>query len=417
MVRQFYSNKAVFLASLIVLIIAIRPNFPSFGLGILSAPWLFLQTAALFLGLYIFRPRSTVHLNLFTISYAIFLAYTVLSSLWSPAGFGGFAQSVVSISVALFAVFVTNSLDADEILSLFFNSLIVFVGLSYVAIFLVPIVGVESFWLNLGDWRGLAYQKNGFGFICALLALMSAHNLIKKIRVALSSVALALTSIAVLFADSDGAILVLALSSIVYFSLMITGRLRLLTLHGVRVLLLSAALVAPFLIEIYRGELRVAGLVVDTSSRARIWDYALSQIQEGQRLLGTGIDGFWGGETSEWFFKQHGWVLENFHSSYISIFLQFGFVGITLFISALIIFILSVNTEGRYGSAKTLFISLSLAYIVALLFEDYVGRSLLINNIVFLTFASSALNTDRIGRALKRGGAHWTESVQLRSQI
>jgi exopolysaccharide production protein ExoQ len=77
---------------------------------------------------------------------------------------------------------------------------------------------------------------------------------------------------------------------------------------------------------------------IDFTERTFIWQYAIDHF-DAAPLLGFGINGFWTTPSIYDYFEQnHGWVLDNYHSGYIAILMETGFLGYLLFTASVFLF-------------------------------------------------------------------------------
>jgi O-antigen ligase len=97
--------------------------------------------------------------------------------------------------------------------------------------------------------------------------------------------------------------------------------------------------------------------VIDFTERTYIWHYALSHFDDAP-LIGFGINGFWTIPAIYDYFEQnHGWVLDNYHSGYIAVLIETGFVGFMLFmasvvlISVKVLYLISFRSISRFHCA------------------------------------------------------------------
>jgi O-antigen ligase len=149
-------------------------------------------------------------------------------------------------------------------------------------------------------------------------------------------------------------------------------------------------------------ELSVFGLTFDTSSRTQIWSYGL-QLLPGRELFGFGPSGFWTPERSDVFKANNGWVLDNFHSGYVTTLIEGGVVGLLLLLGALLATFAHLRREATGGDRYITFAFAFFCIVVAQnLVENTFGRSTDFQffTLLLFVFAASAVRP-RFSRAIR----------------
>lgn len=329
---------------------------------------------------------------------AAFLFYVALSALWSTREVDTYIKALLIFSALITALATSALIRLDEVFRLVLVGAAIFVFASVVVAILVPSIGVETSWEHAGKWRGLAGQKNGLGAVSSLVLVM-ALGLSMRPRTALSArrwaflgraVVVCVAALGTYMSGSRGA----QLSAVIGIaSLLIAHAPALLQ----KLLLLSAVLFAVPLINlavstffIDADKIGVVGLTINTNSRTTIWEYGLRQM-EGRELLGYGVNGFWTDERMEIFKAAHGWVLDNFHNGYVTIFVEGGVVGFSLlilgigFVYALLLMALGPIKDRGLAVAFAFTNEFSINNLV----ENGAGRSTSLSIILFAIIAFS----------------------------
>lgn len=329
---------------------------------------------------------------------AAFLFYVSLSALWATPDVDTYIKSLLILSALMTSLGVANLLGLDAILRIIFSALATFVILCVLVALLIPSFGVETGWEHAGKWRGLAGQKNGLGAYSAL-TLVGALALPLKRRATPSAQTRALAgriavvliaALSVYMAGSRGGQLVsvVGIASVVLAQApKLLQRLILLSIALFCVPLVNLA-VSTFWIDV--DKIGVVGLTIDTNSRTKIWEYGLENMA-GRELFGFGVNGFWTPERMLAFKDVHGWVLDNFHNGYITVFVEGGLVGLALFLLGLgLVYLLLVIA---IGTLKDRFLALTFAYMnmfcVSNLVENEAGRSTSLSIFMFAILAFS----------------------------
>jgi O-antigen ligase len=372
---------------------------------------LFLTVSAFIIGHTYLTRGLTVPLSAEWLLLIAFLLYTSLSVLWSDGSINALIKSVLVLSAMLVAMSIAHAKTLDEILSIHYRCLCGFVVLSFLAVMLFPDVGIETGWELEGDWRGIAGQKNGLGYMAALAFVASValpiaggrptRPLSRPVLARLSMILVC--GLCVVNSGSRGALLIGAVG---------LGSILLARAPGVlqRVaLLVFVALAVPLVnltlptIELTADQIGVLGATIDTSNRTTLWSFGLEQLAE-REYLGFGVSGFWTPERKMIFSDTYGWVLDNFHNGYITILIEGGLIGFFLLTmavaSTMLLYLVAI------GNLKDPFLTLGFAYTNMFLFgnlvENEIGRSTTTSFIMFLTMAFAL--RPHLARLVPRGG-------------
>lgn len=329
---------------------------------------------------------------------AAFLFYVAISALWSTREVDTYIKALLIFSALITALATSSLLRLDEVFRLVLVGAAIFVFASVAVAILVPSIGVETSWEHAGKWRGLAGQKNGLGAVSSLVLVM-ALGLSMQPRATLAArrraflgrvVVVCVAALGTYMSGSRGA----QLSAVIGIaSLLIAHAPALLQ----KLLLLSAALfsvplvnlaVSTFFID--ADKIGVVGLTINTNSRTTIWEYGLRQM-EGRELLGYGVNGFWTGERMEIFKAAHGWVLDNFHNGYVTIFVEGGVVGFSLLVLGIgFVYVLLLMALGPVKDrALAVAFAFTNEFTINNLVENGAGRSTSLSIILFAIIAFS----------------------------
>jgi exopolysaccharide production protein ExoQ len=357
----------------------------------LSASGFLILTAYLTVGL-------RVQLSIEAAFVASFLAYVSFSALWSVPSADTYIKALLILSALLTAMSISSLKRLDQTFRVIFSAAATIVVASAAVSILVPSVGLENSWEHAGKWRGLLAQKNGLGSLAAMtvvigLALpMKPRTTVAGQRWALAgrSFIIATAAIAVLMAGSRGGQLVCLVgiaSLLIAYAPKLLQRLLLVGIVLASVPIINLA-VSTFWID--ADKIGIVGLTIDTNSRTTIWEYGLRQMQ-GRELFGFGVNGFWTEERMAAFQDAHGWVLDNFHNGYITLFVENGMIGFSLFVLGLaFVYLLLIIT---IGAVKDRIAALAFAHMnmfgLGNLVENDAGRSTSVSIIIFTVTAFS----------------------------
>ena len=330
--------------------------------------------------------------------FAAFLFYVAISALWSTRELDTYIKALLIFSALITALATASLLRLDEVLRLVLVGASIFVIASVAVSILVPSIGVETSWEHAGKWRGLAGQKNGLGSVSSLVLVMSL-GLSMRPRATLSArrwafagrvLVVCIAALGTYMSGSRGAQLSAFIGITSLGIAYVPGLVQRVLL--VAALLLSVPLmnlaVSTFFVD--ADKIGVVGLTINTNSRTTIWEYGLRQM-EGHELLGYGVNGFWTAERMEIFKAAHGWVLDNFHNGYVTIFVEGGVIGFALLILGIgFVYVLLLMAIGPLKDrALAVAFAFTNEFCISNLVENEAGRSTSLSIILFSIIAFS----------------------------
>lgn len=319
-----------------------------------------------------------------TTTLGLFFAYLILSAFWGAQHPDSYIKALLLFNAALTSLCIANTLGMERALRIIFAGLVTFMLACLVVIALFPDIGIDSSWEHAGKWKGLAGQKNGFGAISAFV-FVAAIALPLKPRGSPSLrwlaflgrlVVILLSILCVYMAGSRGALLVTAVGVLSLALARAPKVLQRLTLLAIVLLSLPILDVVATTISVDADRIGVAGIVVDTNSRMKLWRFGLEEMA-GRQLIGLGLDSFWTEQRQQAFSDIYGWVLDNFHNGYITIFIEGGVIGLLIYLLAFgaLYMLLLVSIGAVRDAALRLAFAFINMFAIINLVENEIGRS------------------------------------------
>ena len=301
------------------------------------------------------------------------LLITVLSTFWSMEPSLTFIAGSILIGYSFLASYIAFRYNFQEI-GTFLRQAGTFTTVSgALASLLIPSIGRMS----SGEWQGLQTHKNSFGSWMALTAVLWFLHAIKNSKTRWLSIGLATLSLLVMLpTQSGGAKLMFLLMIGVLLMSSLIEYLRQLGFRKSVVITIFLTIFSSLLATLlsHSGPLVLALIGKDASltGRTEFWPQ-LIQAAWRKPLLGYGYQGFWlpwrGYENParSIIAGSSGFVPPHAHNGYLDILLSTGFVGLTLFILALltmlVMFLLcarhSQNGEAETAAVVLIFVLLS----------------------------------------------------------
>ena len=313
--------------------------------ALLPAQWSFVQQAVALLmwAVLIYasafvRPRLRLQPNPDLIALVAFYALAVLSVLWAGFGAAAFMKSAALAVTTFGAYCLITRIDIDEIVGSTALGLFILVAASALCALFVPEIGVDQSWMHNGQWQGIYESKQTLGFISAYLMFFACYQkMTGQGWIVFLSVFL-LASTCVIGSESRGAgAVAVAAAGLLVTSMWSVRCMKVYAVLPVVMCVLAALLFLYFYVTGY-DSIHLGEQTINLTERTFIWQYAIGHFNDAP-LLGFGINGFWTRPAIYDYFNQnHGWVLDNYHSGYIAVAIETGFLGYMLFVASVYLF-------------------------------------------------------------------------------
>ncbi|TFV77310.1 O-antigen ligase family protein [Bradyrhizobium frederickii] len=313
--------------------------------ALLPAEWSYLQQAvALLMWIVLIyasvfvRPRIRVQPNPDLIVLVAFYAFAAVSVLWTSLAAAAIMKSAALVVTTFGAYCLITRIDIDEIVGSTALGLIILVAASALCALFLPEIGVDQSWMHNGQWQGIYESKQTLGFISAYLMFFACYRKMTGQGWIAFLATFLLASTCVIASESRGAGAVAAAAG----GLLVTSMwsIRCMRIYAVLPFIMCILAVFLFLYFYVTGydSIHLGESTVDLTERTFIWQYAIGHFNEAP-LLGFGINGFWTRPAIYDYFNQnHGWVLDNYHSGYIAVAIETGFLGYVLFAASVYLF-------------------------------------------------------------------------------
>jgi len=317
----------------------------TFNTALLPAELTYLQQAVAILmwGVLIYasafvRPRLRLQFNPDLIVLVAFYAFAVTSVFWTSLNAAAIMKSLALAMTTFGAFCLITRIDMDEVVRATALGLFILVAASAFCALAVPDIGIDHSWMHNGQWQGVYESKQTLGFVGAYLMFFACYLKMKGQGWPAFLLTFLLASTCVLASESRGAgAVALAACALLLTSMCSVICMRLYAVLPFVMCLLAGALIFYFYATGYEA-IHVGDASIDLTERTFIWHYAISHFDDAP-LLGFGINGFWTVPSIYDYFEQnHGWVLDNYHSGYIAILMETGFLGYTLFAASVLLF-------------------------------------------------------------------------------
>ncbi|WP_424362171.1 O-antigen ligase family protein [Methylocystis parvus] len=328
-----------------------------------------------------------------------FYGLALLSFLWSQ-NVAASAPKCVALLIVLWGSWrLTLMLDWEEIVARTHDGLFLVGVASCIVSLAFPSIGLQDTWQHAGQWNGVFISKQTLGVVGAVQLFQASYLMMNGARSPYYWLSALVAVICVVASGSrgGGALAVAALVSL-YIMRLSPGFARMMAYVPFLMGLVAAALIADLLYTQNRY-LVIYGVALDFTERTFIWQHALRYIWM-HPWLGYGLNGFW---TLDWvkalYLERYSWFLDNYHSGYINILVETGFVGYGLFLLSYLFFGLRANDIARARYYPERYTSFGLAFTFLLFLIDFTEtfflrstnfRTTMLTMILAMTFARPA---------------------------
>ena len=261
--------------------------------------------------------------------------------LWSAASFAWSDNPASAVTKAA-ALLITNVaawrlsalISVREMFACLYACLGALLAASAALVAFAPGIGiVQHEWQHVGNWQGMFTSKQGLGMVSAVFVAIALLRFIDR-RHWFHGVMCALGIACLLGSGSRGAgvMAVAAISCLILSRASRKLTVAVTAIFGI-VLALAIANIA-YLAATGAPSIDLFGYDVNVTERTFIWQYALGSWLR-RPLQGYGLNGFWTLPTVYYdYFREHGWVLDNYHNGYIAILVETGLIGFCIFLAA-----------------------------------------------------------------------------------
>lgn len=276
-------------------------------------------------------PRRRMVAWLDVVAIALFFGLAVASVLWSDLAAASALKAIALAVTTLGAFRLALGLPVDRIAESAFRGLAIVSAASLAVVILRPDLGILHVWAHDGLWSGVFESKQSLGLAGAFLMYFAVCRLVSRSGRLASLLGFGLGTACVIGSGSrgEGAVALAAILCVV-----VSGRS--LSLSRLLAFAPFAITVAAGLVLLHVGltgrtYLEIFGQRTDLTERLLIWQYGLSNLAD-HLFLGYGLNGFWSDPVIySRYLRAHGWVLDNFHSGYLTILMETGLAGFSLF--------------------------------------------------------------------------------------
>jgi O-antigen ligase len=314
----------------------------------------------------------------------LFTLLTMLSAAWSVHQWHTFFLSTHLLLTTLLVFYIAARFSLQEFIQMLAAALGILALISVIAVVLRPDAAIHH-GLHEGNWRGIFFHKNGLGremAVGAVVFLIAGQQ--KYLPRFLALAGLLLCTLLVIKTSSITAWIALATVLALYpFLRALRFQFSVKALIPI-ILLLSAGIIANYLVSSYAVVLEMLGKDVTLTNRVFVWAYSWANILQ-HPLLGYGYNAFW--QDSQRALAALDWLAPHAHNSFLELLLDVGVIG-----TALLLFVM-LRTLGR--AVRSLFHGHSAAiwFVMVLVLLVLVGLAdsglHWPYNLLWLTFASS----------------------------
>lgn len=325
----------------------------------------------------------------FTILLALFAFASVL---WSVAPDASYVRAVGLIGTTMFGIYLATQYTLKEQIALMGWAFGLIIGLSILYALLLPQYGVMG-GVHTGDWRGIYTHKNTLGTRMVLSGATFLLLLLDSKRPSLfPALGLASSAALIVLSTSKGALIkFVVVVAVVGVCQLLRWRWRFL----VPVVLGSAFVGAASLLWALGNLEAIAEFLnkdITLTGRTEIWQFVV-EVLERKPWFGYGYDAFWSqgfNGDAAYIWRAFMWETPHAHNGFLDIWLQLGFVGLSLLWLGLFYHVLHSVIQLRYTSGSEYFWPVLL--LVFCIFDNLTETTLLrSNDVLWVLYVATTL--------------------------
>jgi exopolysaccharide production protein ExoQ len=284
------------------------------------------------------RPAPTIALGSDAWALIVFYGYAIISVLWTdmtPAS----TMKAVALAISTFGAYtLATRWRLQSLIDDINTGLLVLTIASIVVVITMPHIGIASGWLQVGNWQGVFESKQALGVLGGMAMFFAGYLWLTRGPSWLYALSFACAATCAIGSESRGGGALALLSCAFVF---LAGRSRniakVLSFAPLLIMIIATLMIA-YLYATGEDAFPIGDTRVDFTERTFIWQHALARIDQ-RPLFGYGLSGFWTiGDIYVAFERQHGWILDNYHSGFVAILTELGVVGYALFTVCTLLF-------------------------------------------------------------------------------
>jgi exopolysaccharide production protein ExoQ len=324
------------------------------------AMWLTIIAASLFA-----RPLQTLSGTDFVLVVS-FYAWAILSVAWSNWSVDS-ALKGTALAVTTFGAYrLATRLPLSDIVAAITLGLFFLLVLSVLCVIFLPEIGIDQSWMHGGQWQGIFESKQSLGLVAAYGAFFALYRRMTGGSWTVFIILFAISAGTLIASGSRGTAAVMVMSCCA----LLLCRLSLRFANALAWLPLACTCVAfalfMYLYATGYDHFPLFGEKIDLTERTFIWQYGIAHVDQ-RPFFGFGLNGFWTDPGRLQRFKDiHTWVLDNFHSGYLTILVECGLIGFVIFLGVALFFAIRIGgltsskaVPAPYCAIVTCFVALS----------------------------------------------------------
>ncbi len=264
---------------------------------------------------------------------AALLLWSAASVAWSDNPASAVTKAAALLITNLAAWRLSALISVRDMFACLYACLGALLAASAALVLFAPSIGiVQREWQHVGNWQGMFASKQGLGMVSAVFIAIALLRFIDR-RHWFHGAMCVLGISCLLGSGSRGAgvMAVVAVSCLVLSRA--SRRLAVLVLAIFGIVLTLAVANILYLAVTGNRSIDLFGYDVNLTERTFIWQYALGSWLR-RPLQGYGLNGFWTLPTVYYgYLREHGWVLDNYHSGYVAILVETGLAGFSIFLA------------------------------------------------------------------------------------
>lgn len=292
---------------------------------------------ALTFGFYFLAPHGRYRRLVLSVPVLVFIWWWMMSGFWTRNPFGWSIETQRNLGLVLSVMVIVSLLPTEHIvrgLLVTFYATIVFQYFWTATHFSTATANIDEMTgFPVPGWRGSFVHKNTMGpfliFAIATIMLFERRAWLRR-----GSIALALFLIVMSDSATTWSVLSVVLLLIWWLRRLVRNKGRMkpafvaLSVCGGFVMMVLGSLVIPFLLSL-------AGKNLTFTGRTRIWANCLVVLRQ-EPWFGFGLGGVWSNpaaEPTKTILANLGFVVFHAHNAYLEVALQFGIIGVLIWVS------------------------------------------------------------------------------------
>lgn len=306
----------------------------------------------------------------------LFFLYCLISAGWADDSLLSLKRFIKGIGNLMVALVILTERNQEEALAFCVRRIsFILMPLSVLYVKFYPELG-RAYWMGEPLYCGATYGKNALGQLCLIVGIYFAWEVLlrrssgcaggKKVKLSVLIAIGPITAWLLYIANSATSLACMVMA----IGLLLLMRTEIIVSRPTRIFYIAISAIVAFTVldagfDLKGSIIHMLGRRPDLTDRDFIWELVVSMQQSP--WIGYGYESFWTGERLARIWQQLDGIIQA-HNGYIDVYLNLGFVGLSVLLASIVKGLANLNIELKENNR---FAALKMTFIVVILIYNY----------------------------------------------